>query len=304
MVLSLALKSLFFEKFFYLFSKYDRIIMVKADNVGSQQLQKCRKALSKNSILILGKNTIIKKVLKKQVSKKPGLKNIFPYVSGNIGFIFTKMNPLEVKEILSSNKIPAHAKVGQIAQSDVKIPSGPTGIAPDGTPFFQALNIPTKISRGQIEIQEEVKIISSGKPVQNSEVALLQKLNIIPFSYELEIKLIFDKDEYYDPSVLEISGEKIKSLFKKKIRELSYISKKIGYPIWGSLEHSVKTNVASFFSIGIAAGFKDFKKKNPESSGKKEKKEETFPPKEEYLEEAKTLENSSETGNLCLDLFE
>jgi len=303
--LSLKLKSLFYEKFVHLFSKYNRIIIVKADNVGSQQLQKCRKALGNSSVLILGKNTIIRKVLKQQIKKNPGLKDLLSHVSGNIGFIFTKINPLDVREILSSNKVPAPAKVGQIAQTDVIIPSGPTGITPDGTPFFQALNIPTKISKGQIEIQEEVRVITSGKLIQSSEVALLQKLNIVPFSYELEIEYIYDDEECYDPSVLDISSQKIRNILKEKVQELKFISKKTGYPVWGSPENSLKKSIASFLSIGLAIDYQPFKASNETCSITQKTEEEEIsqiekpcPPKKEVTE------SSSETGDFGLGLFD
>ena len=46
----------------------------------------------------------------------------------------------------------APAKAGAIAPVDVFIPPQNTGLGPEKTSFFQALAIPTKISRGTIEI--------------------------------------------------------------------------------------------------------------------------------------------------------
>ena len=55
----IKLKSQYYEKLNYLFSKYNRILLVDITNVGSIQLQKCRKELSLNSIMVIGKNTLI-----------------------------------------------------------------------------------------------------------------------------------------------------------------------------------------------------------------------------------------------------
>jgi len=182
---SLEKKTLYFKRFDHLFSEYSRIILVNIENISSNQFKKCRKSMGKHSILILGKNKIIKKVLNEHLKKKPELSKLLPFLSGNVGFIFTKMEPLQIKKILLDNKVPAEAKVGQIASDDVTIPAGITNISPDGTSFFQALNIPTKISKGLIEIQNQFKIITKGEQIGNSEVNLLQKLNIIPFSHSL-----------------------------------------------------------------------------------------------------------------------
>lgn len=49
-------------------------------------------------------------------------------------------------------QVAAPAKAGTVAQSEVVLPAQNTGMGPEKTSFFQALNIPTKISRGTIEI--------------------------------------------------------------------------------------------------------------------------------------------------------
>lgn len=61
-------------------------------------------------------------------------------------------------------------------------------MGPEKTSFFQALQIPTKISRGTIEILNEVFLIKTGEKVGASEAALLNMLNIQPFSYGLIVQ--------------------------------------------------------------------------------------------------------------------
>jgi large subunit ribosomal protein LP0 len=63
-------------------------------------------------------------------------------------------------------------------------------MGPEKTSFFQALQIPTKISRGTIEILNEVHIIKVGEKVGVSEAALLNMLNIQPFSYGLAVQQV------------------------------------------------------------------------------------------------------------------
>ena len=70
--------------------------------------------------------------------------------------MFTKEDLNEVREIIRSNKVAAPAKAGAIAPIDVKVAPINTidgqGLGPEKTSFFQALAIPTKITRGTIEI--------------------------------------------------------------------------------------------------------------------------------------------------------
>jgi ribosomal protein L10 len=51
----------------------------------------------------------------------------------------------------------------------------------------QALNIPTKINKGTVEIVSDVALIKTGDKVGGSEATLLAKLGIRPFSYGLII---------------------------------------------------------------------------------------------------------------------
>jgi len=258
---TLIQKSLYFEKLAFLFSKYPRIIIVQADNVGSTQIQNCRKALQKSSILVMGKNSIIKKVLKKQIEKNPDMQDLYEYATGNIGLIFTKNDPFEIKKILKENRIPAPAKVGQIAQNEVIIPAGPTELPPDGTSFFQALNIPTKIQKGQIEIQDPIRLIEKGKIVGNSEAALLKKLNIVPFSFELQIKLVFDTDVCYKPTVLEITKEHLTESSLDVFSKLNLIANSISYPTSFTIKNTFKKISANLKLISHVIGYKIQEKK-------------------------------------------
>ncbi|ABW98101.1 rla0 (nucleomorph) [Hemiselmis andersenii] len=274
-------KSLYFEKLAFLFSKYPKIIIVQADNVGSNQIQKCRKALQKSSILIMGKNSIIKKVLKKQIEKNPNMQDLYDFTTGNVGLIFTKNDPFEIKKILKENRIPAPAKVGQIAQNEVIIPAGPTELPPDGTSFFQALNIPTKIQKGQIEIQDPIKLIEKGKVVGNSEAALLKKLNIVPFSFELQIKLVFDTDVCYKPTVLEITKEQLTESSLAIFSKLNLVAYSISYPTRFTIKNTIKKISTNLTLISHVIGYKppkknDYDDKNPIL----EKNKEEFPKNE------------------------
>ena len=49
-------------------------------------------------------------------------------------------------------QVEAPAKAGAVAPCDVVVPAQNTGLGPEKTSFFQALQIQTKISKGTIEI--------------------------------------------------------------------------------------------------------------------------------------------------------
>jgi len=130
---------------------YKSILVVNIDNVGSNQIQQIRKALRGRANVLMGKNTIVRKILREHSAANPGFEALLPLVFGNIGFVFTNDSLTEIRSLIQTNKKPAAARVGIVAPNDVWIPAGTTGLDPGQTAFFQFLNIATKIVKGIIE---------------------------------------------------------------------------------------------------------------------------------------------------------
>ena len=145
-------KAKFFTKMERLINEYPKCFIVGADNVGSNQMQKIRISLRGKAEILMGKNTMMKKCIRGQMEANPDLANLLPYVVENIGFVFTKADLSEVAKALTEHKIKAPAKAGAISNVEVDVPAQVTNMGPEKTSFFQALQIPTKITRGQIEI--------------------------------------------------------------------------------------------------------------------------------------------------------
>ena len=65
------------------------------------------------------------------------------------------------------------------------VPTGPTGLDPKQTGFFQTLQIQTKIVKSQIEIIAEKQVVFKDTKVDQTQAALLDKLKIYPFEYKM-----------------------------------------------------------------------------------------------------------------------
>lgn len=250
-----AKKQAYFTKLIQSVDEYQKCFIVTADNVGSSHMQKIRSALRGKAVMLMGKNTMIRKALRGHLQSNPAVEALLPYVRGNIGFVFTNGDLSEVKKIIAENKVAAPAKQGSIAPCDVSIPAGPTGMEPTMTGFLQALNIPTKIVKGQIEIQNPVQIINEGAKVGASEANLLAKLNIKPFQYGLQIKTVYDNGSIYDPSVLDLTDDDLVSNFQSGVRNIAAIGLQIGYPTVASVPHSVINGWKKVLAVSIATDY-------------------------------------------------
>jgi large subunit ribosomal protein LP0 len=241
MPLSKEKKTLYVSKLESLLENYTKIFTVVVDNVGSQQMQLTRQQMRGQAEILMGKNTLIRKVLNGFLEKNPGhpLENFLPEVNGNVGFVFTNSDLPKIRDFILANKVPAPARVGAIAPDNVDIPAGPTGCDPGQTNFFQVLQIPTKIVKGQIEITNLVHLIKAGDKVGSSEAALLSKLSIKPFAFGLSIKSIYDNGSLFGPEVLDITSDVLAAEFGEALKAVASISLQIGYPTAASIPHSI-----------------------------------------------------------------
>jgi large subunit ribosomal protein LP0 len=236
-------------------NEYKNILICTVDNVGSNQMQKVRIALRGKAELLMGKNTLFRKVIREHISRNPQLEALVPHVWGNIGFVFTNTNLNQVREIVLKNKVPAAAKSGSFAPIDVFIPPGPTGLDPGQTGFFQALNIATKIARGSIEIINQVHLIKKGDKVTSSHVALLTKLDIKPFFYGIQVIRVYEGGSVYEANVLDLSPADLYAKFFAGVRKLTALSLAIGYPTIASLPHILGNGFRKLLAISLATNY-------------------------------------------------
>jgi len=250
-------KQQYFARLVKLLDEYPSILIVGADNVGSSHMQQIRKALrAKGAVLLMGKNTMIRKAIRGHAANNPALEQILPLVWGNIGFVFCKAGMLsEVKTIISTNRVEAPARSGSVAPNKVVIPAMNTGLEPTQTSFFQALNIPTKIAKGQIEIVQDITILVEGQKVGASESNLLSKLGIKPFSYGLSLDQVYDNGSIYSVKVLDLTDDQILQKFHDGVRNIASIGLKIGYPTIASLPHSIIRGYKNVLSVSLATDY-------------------------------------------------
>lgn len=248
-------KAEYFGKLKALLEEYPSIFIVNVDNVGSNQMHQIRHSLRGKAVILMGKNTMVRKALKTLISDNPQYEKLSNHVKGNIGFVFTNEDLKETRDVILSNRVRAPAKAGAIAPVDVIVPGGNTGMEPGKTSFFQALGVPTKIARGTIEIINDVHLVKAGGKVGASEATLLNMLNISPFTYGLTILQIYDNGTTFHPSVLDIEESALIDNFLSTVKIIAAISLQIGYPTVVSAPHSLINGYKNLLAVSIATDY-------------------------------------------------
>jgi len=242
-------KANYFTKITKLFDEYSRCFIVGADNVGSKQMQEIRMALRGHAEVLMGKNTMMRKAIRGHLENNPALEKLLPHIVQNIGFVFTNDDLVDIRDKLLENKKRAPARPGAVAPLPVVIPAQNTGLGPEKTSFFQALQIPTKISRGTIEIVNDVQLLKEGDKVGASEATLLNMLNISPFTYGLQVQQVYDQGTVFSPKVLDITDDDLMSTFQTGLANVAAVSLAIGYPTVASVPHSIVNGFKKLLAI-------------------------------------------------------
>jgi large subunit ribosomal protein LP0 len=311
-------KRIIINNLYEAFTKYKQVLVVKLDNVSSNQIQQARVALrqQKKGIMIVGKNTVVSKAIalatkapkegekgfdirKDWFADNTQIHKLEALLKGKVGLIFSDAAVFEIKPIIEGNRKPAAAKVGMVAPIDVVVPPGPTGMDPSQISFFHALNMSTKINKGQIEITKEFKVCTTGKKVGNSESVLLQKLNIRPFSYGMEIYRVYDDGTILTPEIFNMNPNEIIGKFSNAANKIAAISLAIGQPNQLSAQHLVANGFKNIASIALAVGL-SFKALEGLSSGGSQAPAKQETKAEEKKPEAKKEEAPKEEEQLDL----
>merc|ERR1712123_482050 len=179
-------------------------------------------------------------------ANNPALEKLLPLIKQNVGFVMTNGDLKEVRDLINTFKVPASARAGAISPLDVAVPAQATTLGPEKTSFFQALAIPTKITRGMIEITSNVPLLRTGVKVGPSEAALLNMLNIRPFEYVFDILNVYDSGSVFDPCILDITAEDLRKRFCAGVANVSL---NIGYPTIASVPHSIANGFKNLTAV-------------------------------------------------------
>jgi len=287
----------------------------KVSNVGSKKISQTRSDLRKKDIhILMGKNTIIRKVLRDRITHleasnpeaAAAVESMLKMVSGNIGFLFVPKNVsiAELRNKIINDKVQTQVKPGVIAPTNVVIPAGPTGQDPSQTSFFQALDIPTKINRGQIEIVDDVKLINKDQKVSRSAAELLVMLDIKPFYYGIGVNFIYDNGNVYPSEVLDITEDDVTKAFNLSVREAATLCLALGFPTAVSVPHHILDAYKDMLAIGLNSGSYSWNNLTKLKENLNKKNEIIRSPKKENLDKTVMKEETSTEASAFFDSSE
>ncbi|MBO3803210.1 MAG: 50S ribosomal protein L10 [Candidatus Brockarchaeota archaeon] len=193
------------------FQNFATMAIVDLRNVRGKQINEARKALRGLAEFRQVKPTIMKLALKKVEGKIPGIEKLSSHVHGMMLLVFSNLDPFKLQSILKKNVVKLYAKAGEIAQDDIVVPAGNTGIPPG--PVISELNtvgIPTRIDTGSVWITKDTVVAKKGEKIAAHLAAVLSKLNIAPISSFLVLRAAYHGGSVFASDILQIDPEKVR----------------------------------------------------------------------------------------------
>lgn len=180
---------------------------------------------------------------------------MIPFLKQKVALIFSDANVHELRGKIEANKVPTEARVGVVSPIDYTCPAGATGLDPSQINFFHALNISTKIVKGQIEITKDFKVCTKGKKIKASEAALLKKLNMKPFEYGMQIANVYDEGIMLPEEILNLDPSTLIGKFEQGVKNITALSLGAGYPIEATIPIILGNAFRNIAAISLETGY-------------------------------------------------
>lgn len=196
-----------FDDIVKLVDSYPVIAVADISRFPSNLFQQIRKKLTMQGAIVKVSKT---KVIQKALEASKNGKGLVPYAKSNCALVFTKTNPFELFGFVKKNKGKIAAKEGSVAEENITIPAGDTGLPPGpALSDLKGAGLKVAVQGSTISVMEDKVVTKAGDKVTGPVAATLMKLNIKPFKIGLRFSVVQEDGQVYMADVLDIDTEKV-----------------------------------------------------------------------------------------------
>ena len=138
---------------------YKVVGVLNLNGLPDRLTQKAKNSSKPNTKFILGRKTLLEKILEGHSKGKELTKQL----TGTSAIILSNEDPFELYKKFKKNAIKLSAKPGQVAPDDVHIQSGETNIMPGQTVTeLKGAGIDVQIQKGKVVIAKDKVLVKKG----------------------------------------------------------------------------------------------------------------------------------------------
>ena len=189
------------------------IAVVTLEKLPANIVSVLRKKLAGKAELRVAKTRVVQKAF---AEAGVDSKKLDPYISKSVLVIFSKINPFELFSLVKKNKGSTAAKEGDMADNDILVQAGDTGLPPGpALSTLKAAGLEVKVAGATIAISKDKVVAKKGEPIRKEVADVLGKLNIKPIKVGMKIIGVLDMTEnmYYSADALDVDEEELFNKF-------------------------------------------------------------------------------------------
>eukprot|EP01129_Flabellula_baltica_P013567 TRINITY_DN6325_c0_g1_i1.p1 TRINITY_DN6325_c0_g1~~TRINITY_DN6325_c0_g1_i1.p1 ORF type:complete len:301 (+),score=50.66 TRINITY_DN6325_c0_g1_i1:35-937(+) len=277
-------KHIYVSKLLKYLLQYHHVVLVDCFHVPGKLIDQMRREVRRvhrDNVFVMGKKVDMIEAIQLAGEERPALLDLVPFVRGNMGLLFTDGSSDYLVSVVIGISMMTRAKEGQKATVDVVIPKGPTQLSPVQTQYISLMNIPTKISRGCIEILNDTLVLEAGDTILYYHAEFLKRMGILPIPKRFKIVVGIEDDFLRGSDTYITDKSAILNTIRKSVFQLESIGKAIKYPTQANVIRDLISGYADLIAVSKATGYSfshyDMLKSKIEKSLSKLKRSEVQP---------------------------
>jgi len=232
--------------------KHKVIAVARVERFPADLFQKIRKALSGKATIRASKTRVFARALKES---GVNAEKLTPFLEGSIAIFFTDMDPFELYMAIKKNRGVTSAKAGMIAEKDIVVPKGDTGLPPGpDLADLKAGGLNPQMKGSSIIIPKDVIVAKAGEPIKEGVVKALAKLDIKPIEVGLNLTSALANGELFESSVLDIDLDETFNNFSDAHRKAFNLSVEIAFIIPQNASALIQKAFRESKAVSVDAG--------------------------------------------------
>ncbi len=215
-------------------SKYSVIGVLPLANIPDRLVQKSRNTMRSKVRFILGRRTLLVKILESDAKTKHLTKEL----KGTSAILLSNDDPFAIYKEFKSNSIKLAAKPHQISPDDIEIQAAETTLQPGQTVTeLKQAGIDVQIQKGKVVIAKDKVLVKKGAKITPAVSKALKILDIMPFTASITPSVLMQGQLMFTRDILGIDS--------------AVVLKQVTTGFNAALQISLKANIISRYTIRI-----------------------------------------------------
>ncbi len=223
--------------------------------VPGPQLQAIRHKLRGKVEILVSKNNLIRIAIDENEQLRRGLKGLSEGVEAQTALVATDLNPFLLYKEMERTKQRSPARGGETAPEDISVSEGETPFKPGPiVGELQKVGIPAGIEGGKVVIKKDKLLVRRGERIPRELAPMLAKLEILPLTVGLDLRMVWEDGTVYPAGVLAIDEARIMGEIAMGYAQALELALQTAYPTGATIQPLLQKARREALGLALEAG--------------------------------------------------